>query len=1659
MQDLEATQRRLRRAHRHTMLPTWIITATTLIYVLFEGGRMLYDTTIQQWSEEAILHVDKEVFVLQEFASGFYSLTEQLTADYCFLKFMENPSLTAEVSQEGIRDLLSSYAPSLCSWQKDLYFFDEPVADTSDTSTPHLLNSTYTCGKTFADLIRRINGDMVELIENYTVVKMSTIDMVAPLMESPELTPHVLCDLDFSPADLTLCQSQLMALEQLRIQLTEYVGRDWHLFSPLITIVIIFILSSFYWGRRNVFTSVFHTRFESLWAMLQQIDQVLQRRLENMVVIMQCVIDERMIGRLKVISGIQSLLLASESPAVMRQFYRVMESCTFGLLDGLSLASQYVKLEMQSSAESREMVNIRLLIDGCIQVFRNETTEKGISITCHYGTAVPTSLALDKVRMRTVLLRVLEFALIENQVLTAEVKLTAKKAFLGKAQAAADTEKRTDLRNFDIQISIKCKMAGPTTFEPTDLLESAYLRLRRGKGVGFIYAKKVLKEIGGDIQISVTEEGEVTYDLFFQALGRFHSKDFHLAFGAIKNAVALTMNAHQLKGYNQLASVAELVGVKLIQVSSVAEAAEHLLSHRNNRTVAIFFHDPAGIFGPQLATAVPAGGRHIPIVEILAEGDRRSRDYFERDFRFRAVDEAPPEVSIEIPDRGRRGSTTRARSLLRDSRAPHQARIVSIEEPLMASDVVTAMAIGAASFVSAKQGSKELLRNLSYGRRSFWDGFVSSFSSAVGRVLIFNQSGSISSLASHDMERIAEPPIARFHDPVAFKLFRRVTDVPIQHKYYAYFVVNRVNEVGFATNVLDLYKNMVLDQHVPQLPEEKNMSFYELTKTREYFLSMCSMNECLEIDYEEDYLGKLLGAEIDPTDTRTLVKKVYEEFEREPVEVIDEDDEQSLSQDEAESQEATISYVWAHVPEYTVPTSITSSVARMDTVLCLAPVLATEARLKKYTENAPQVAVEFIFSWDFDMSCLDQNLSAKLAYELLIWCADKAQINVPLESCTKLVLSVQQNYYNNPFHNFNHALHAAQAVLLITKDLSFQQWFTYEDKFIIMLAALGHDIGHPGVTNEFLISMRSFTSILFNETAVLENYHSLLFLDLLKNPDLDILRMLAPEAVQKARQRIIGAILATDKALDMKLLDLLMELRNKNDKVPVPASLLEPSIRDACLIHAADHALALLNFPLYRKWAERMLIEMHFQNTMDEALKLPRSYPGISRLSEATLAGSQVILIDSHYLPFFSTLAWFFPGDLDMRVSVMKANAAFWQHLRDEEMKKTVALNDNPEKEDCRAAKLQVITSKLLESRDKMHQKAAEIMRHEVTEVYYEPHPLKGSPATDPVKETSELRLSSTDQEGTPESEDPEAQAEVSETGGDLPADRQADGTAGSPDASDADQEAGKSVAPLQPALAGKGRGNLSSGRASLRARFADDVAGDKDCAGNQFVGGDVNGEVRKSDAVEQKEQPPQEAGTEETGETQGQSGVPREAPAAVHENQNAVSVTHPLQNESGSQSLVAGQGPVAPLSTASLPESGETARAIPVEPVASPPTDPGLEQSTEPAVAVPALNEGAAPSAQGSGHGTENVVTSVAEGTVVQPVSEGGQYSGQEAMPAFMYDEISGMLFDEQGYAYDQQGNLRGYLDGTGTFQAYTEDELQYYAAALNGNQPHEPE
>ncbi|KAL8448233.1 hypothetical protein Emag_004001 [Eimeria magna] len=49
-----------------------------------------------------------------------------------------------------------------------------------------------------------------------------------------------------------------------------------------------------------------------------------------------------------------------------------------------------------------------------------------------------------------------------------------------------------------------------------------------------------------------------------------------------------------------------------------------------------------------------------------------------------------------------------------------------------------------------------------------------------------------------------------------------------------------------------------------------------------------------------------------------------------------------------------------------------------------------------------------------------------------------------------------------------------------------------DDEVVMCLAALGHDVGHPGLNNAFLVSTNQSIALVYNDNAVLENYHAYL---------------------------------------------------------------------------------------------------------------------------------------------------------------------------------------------------------------------------------------------------------------------------------------------------------------------------------------------------------------------------------------------------------------------------------------------------------------------------------------------------------------------------------------------------------------------------------------
>jgi 3',5'-cyclic-nucleotide phosphodiesterase len=107
----------------------------------------------------------------------------------------------------------------------------------------------------------------------------------------------------------------------------------------------------------------------------------------------------------------------------------------------------------------------------------------------------------------------------------------------------------------------------------------------------------------------------------------------------------------------------------------------------------------------------------------------------------------------------------------------------------------------------------------------------------------------------------------------------------------------------------------------------------------------------------------------------------------------------------------------------------------------------------------------------------------------------------------KFLVAVKIHYHENAYHNFCHAVDVLQATyfMLLGRSASlvsaepFQcpfSSFSSLEKFATLIAAYGHDIGHPGCNNFFMNNARTSLSILYHGESVLEHYHVALLFEL-----------------------------------------------------------------------------------------------------------------------------------------------------------------------------------------------------------------------------------------------------------------------------------------------------------------------------------------------------------------------------------------------------------------------------------------------------------------------------------------------------------------------------------------------------------------------------------
>lgn len=186
--------------------------------------------------------------------------------------------------------------------------------------------------------------------------------------------------------------------------------------------------------------------------------------------------------------------------------------------------------------------------------------------------------------------------------------------------------------------------------------------------------------------------------------------------------------------------------------------------------------------------------------------------------------------------------------------------------------------------------------------------------------------------------------------------------------------------------------------------------------------------------------------------------------------------------------------------------------------------------------NIPDNIKEMLASqldWDFDIIRLEQMTSRRP----LVWLGLSilSHFNVcSTLSCDEATLRnwlqmIETNYRDNPYHNSTHASDVMQATAYFLSKPRIEAIFDPLDEAISLIAAVCHDIDHPGKSSAFLCNSGHELAILYNDISVLESHHAALTFKLtLSDPNVNIFKNLDRETFKEVRHSVVDMILATE---------------------------------------------------------------------------------------------------------------------------------------------------------------------------------------------------------------------------------------------------------------------------------------------------------------------------------------------------------------------------------------------------------------------------------------------------------------------------------------------------------------------------------------------------
>ncbi|PBK67451.1 HD-domain/PDEase-like protein [Armillaria solidipes] len=287
----------------------------------------------------------------------------------------------------------------------------------------------------------------------------------------------------------------------------------------------------------------------------------------------------------------------------------------------------------------------------------------------------------------------------------------------------------------------------------------------------------------------------------------------------------------------------------------------------------------------------------------------------------------------------------------------------------------------------------------------------------------------------------------------------------------------------------------------------------------------------------------------------------------------------------------------------------------------------------------------------------------------------KEAVGVSLQQMGPFIHHLRQIYrYENSYHNFEHALDVLQAsysflrsagmvpslAILLYNGRMWRSRRPYDsgplvtslglcDLFLVCIAAIGHDVGHPGFTNLFMKNAQTPLSVVFNDHSALEQMHCSLLLRMMQHHGLG-----AVLERPRARRLLWETVMATDMSVHAAFME-----RFSRTVAGEAASITQrKTLMCQAIMKCSDISNPSRPYHVSQHWATALMAEWTSQAQYEKSLALPCTVQSSETpLSEAN---SQVFFIKTFARPLLELVAKAVP-EMQMYAAQCTSNLHTWE--------------------------------------------------------------------------------------------------------------------------------------------------------------------------------------------------------------------------------------------------------------------------------------------------------------------------------------------------------------------------------------------------------------